>query len=235
MRTEHSSTPESCFTFLSESLPTEQLQFKGSAALLPGQHSYIQEHCSAWALLHEQRQDPPCANSFWNDNVALAPWAQSDPPTAHPCQANTGSTTRKIASAHTNLPDRDQIPYQTWLDTANICSRHGLKVTALKGKATSWALLSLWSFWMFISKQSKAEAVVAALKGQKQKHRRRWGMKYTHSTPKPPEIKGLLAVLTLLWVPVTGYLKTNHAAYIRPKMSECIWPGITRPYVQPNH
>lgn len=50
-KTEHSSTPESCFTFPSESLPTEQYQFKGSSALLPGQHSHIHEHCSAWALL----------------------------------------------------------------------------------------------------------------------------------------------------------------------------------------
>lgn len=94
--------------------------------MVPGQHSYIHEHCSAWALLHEQGQDSPVCKFFGNDKVALAPWAQSDPFTAHSCQANTGSITRKIASAHTNLPDRDQTPHQTWLDTAlpaNICSR----------------------------------------------------------------------------------------------------------------
>lgn len=61
-------------------------------------------------------------------------------------------------------------------------------------------------------------------------------MKYTHTEhPKAPEIKRGLSVLTLLWVPVTGYLKTNHAACIRPKVSVCIWAGITCLYVQPNH
>lgn len=62
-------------------------------------------------------------------------------------------------------------------------------------------------------------------------------MKYTHTEylPPPQKIKGVLAVLTLLWMPGTGYLKTYHAACMRPKMSVCIWPGITCPYVQPNH
>lgn len=49
---------------------------------------------------------------------------------AHSCPTSTHSIARKNASAlraspSTNLPDRDQTPYQTWLDTAlpaNICS-----------------------------------------------------------------------------------------------------------------
>lgn len=123
-KTEHSSTPESCFTFLAESLPTAQYQFKGSAALLPGQHSYSHEHCSAWALLHERDRVP---HGQIPVELTELPLHQEHNQPIH-CSllpTSTRSRTRKIASAHTNLPDRDQTPHQTCSDTvlpANICS-----------------------------------------------------------------------------------------------------------------
>lgn len=124
-KTEHSSTPESCFTSLAESLPTEQYQFKGSAALLSGQHSYSHEHCSAWALLHE-RDRVPMGKFLLSSQSCPCTTSTIRPIHCSLLSTRTRSRTRKIASAHTNLPDRDQTPHQTCSDTvlpANICSR----------------------------------------------------------------------------------------------------------------